>query len=120
RPSGGVTIPSDNETIMTTPKCTGSTPISDAIGTSIGASMMIDALVSINIPMNSNNRTTSNRNIIVLSVTDVIVCATCCGTFSIVRIQLNSPAVARMNMMEAVVSVAVVSTVLIFLMPIPL
>src|SRR5699024_4998793 len=120
RPIGGVTIPKAKVTIITIPKCTGSTPTSIAIGTKIGAKIIIAAFVSINIPTKSSNNATKSRNIDGLSEIEVIVVATCCGIFSIVSIQLNSPAAPSINMIDAVVSVAEVKTVLIFLKVIPL
>ena len=61
-PKGGVIMPSARFTTITIPKCTGSMPKRAATGARIGASTMIDAEVSMNMPMTNRNALTASRN----------------------------------------------------------
>ena len=61
-PKGGVIMPSARFTTMMMPKCTGSMPKCIATGTRIGASTMIAALVSMNMPIRNSAALTPSRN----------------------------------------------------------
>ncbi len=60
-PNGGVIMPSARFTTMITPKCTGSMPKCIATGARIGASTMIAALVSMNMPITNSAALTPSR-----------------------------------------------------------
>src|SRR5699024_2051905 len=78
-PRGGVMKPIANATIMTTPKCIGSIPISSAIGSRIGVKIITAADVSINNPTISNNITINIRSRNSFSVMDKNALATTWG-----------------------------------------
>src|SRR3546814_4378260 len=61
-PNGGVIMPRARLTTMMVPKCTGSTPNWMPMGTRIGASTMMAADVSINIPIINKATLTPSRN----------------------------------------------------------
>ena len=62
-PKGGVIMPSARLTTMITPKCTGSMPKCMATGARIGASTMIEAEVSMNMPIRNSAMFTPSRKI---------------------------------------------------------
>ena len=60
-PKGGVIMPMARLTTMMMPKCTGSTPKCTATGTRMGASTMMAADVSMNMPITNNAAFTPSR-----------------------------------------------------------
>ena len=60
-PNGGVIMPMARFTTMIRPKCTGSMPKCMATGAKIGASTMMAALVSMNIPMRNSAALTPSK-----------------------------------------------------------
>ena len=101
-PRGGVTIPTARFTTMRTPKCNGSIPSCVMTGRSTGTRMMIEATVSMNVPMKSNKTLIRNMTMTGFRENERIDSATLCGIFWAVRIQLNTDDVAMMNMIIAV------------------
>src|SRR5690606_10856429 len=100
-PKGGVIMPMARFTTMMVPKCTGSTPNFMATGTRMGASTMMEADVSMNMPMMNRAMLTPNKN-----KTGLVRCSArnfpiMSGTQARVSMKLNSPALAMMNIITA-------------------
>ena len=100
-PNGGVIMPSARLTIITTPKCTGSMPKCTATGTRIGASTMIAAEVSMNMPITKRIALTPNRKLALESSTVVIQLPMASGMPARVISNAKRPAFAMMNMITA-------------------
>ena len=101
-PSGGVTIPMARFTTIMIPKWRGSTPICVTTGRRTGTRMMMEATVSMKVPIKSRRRLMSVRMTTGFVEIERIASATACGTRCAVRIQLNTDEVAMMNMIVAV------------------
>ncbi len=100
-PKGGVIMPSARFTTMMVPKCTGSMPKWRATGTRIGASTMMAALVSMNMPMTNSAALTPSRNQAGLFSTSASQLPMASGMPARVIRKANSPALAMMNMITA-------------------
>ena len=61
-PNGGVIMPSARLTTITRPKCTGSMPKCSATGANMGASTMMAALVSMNMPITNSAALMPSKN----------------------------------------------------------
>ena len=100
-PKGGVIMPRARLTTMIMPKCTGSMPKCMATGARIGASTMMAALVSMNMPMTNSAALIPSRN----SMGDCSTASSqrpmASGTPARVIKKANSPALAMMNMITA-------------------
>ena len=100
-PNGGVIMPSARFTTMIRPKCTGSMPKCCATGARIGASTMMEALVSMNMPMTNSAAFTPSRNMPGLFSTLSSQWPIASGTPARVIRKANRPALAMMNMITA-------------------
>ena len=100
-PKGGVIMPMARFTTMMSPKCTGSTPKCMATGARMGASTMMAALVSMNMPMMNSAAFTPSRNMVGDCSTASSQRPIASGTPARVMRKANSPALAMMNMMTA-------------------
>ena len=100
-PKGGVIMPSARLTTMMMPKCTGSIPKCMATGTKMGASTMMAAEVSMNMPMTNKAAFTPKRNQpgdCKMSLSHRPIAS---GMPARVIRKANSPALAMMNMITA-------------------
>jgi len=102
-PTGGVAMPMAKFKTMMKPKCSGSMPNPCAMGASIGASRIIAAPDSINMPTTRRKTFTSKRNKRGLSVTERKMLARRRGIMLAAITQAKTLAVDMMNNTVAVV-----------------
>lgn len=103
-PKGGVQKPIAKLTVIMTPKWTGSIPIPWTIGSKIGVRMIMEAIVSMNIPTIRSIIFISNSMINGFSDTEVIMLATSTGTRSRVSSRPNEAAITTITSTVAEVS----------------
>ena len=100
-PKGGVIMPNAKLTTITSPKCTGSMPKCTATGARIGASTMMAALVSMNMPIKNSAALIPSKNIPGDFSTSCSQRPIASGTPARVIKNANRPALAIMNMITA-------------------
>src|SRR5699024_2183709 len=114
-PTGGVRKPTSAAKIIIIPKCTGCTPNSVTTGKSIGASKIMPAIVSINIPININESTIKLRITQVLTGKDTRKSVIFTGILSTVKILAYVNAVALIiNMISAIKDVLFNNSIVYF------
>src|SRR5699024_268949 len=114
-PTGGVRKPTSAAKIIIIPKCTGCTPNSVTTGKSIGASKIMPAIVSINIPININESTIELRITEVLTGKDTRKSVIFTGILSTVKILASVDAGAIIiKMIPAIRLVILINSIVSF------